>query len=60
MCFCSDGLIKHQVQWISKVLLVLVAQLCLTLWGPSGSFVNGILQVRLLEGVATPFSGGSF
>ena len=41
-----------------------VAQSCLTLWDPKGysppgSSVHGILQVRLLEWVATPSSGGS-
>ena len=40
---------------------VLVAQLCLTLcnpmdWSPPGSSVHGILQVRILEWVASPFS----
>ena len=43
--------------------LVLVAQSCLTLcdpmnWG-SGSSVHGILQARILEWVAFPFSRGS-
>ena len=43
---------------------VLVAQLCLTLWdpmdySPSGSSVHGILQARILEWVAIPFSRGS-
>ena len=43
---------------------VLVAQLCLTLcdpmdWGLPGSFVHGILQARILECVAMPFSRGS-
>ena len=38
---------------------MLVAQLCPTLWGPmdynpSGSFVHGILQERILEWVAFP------
>ena len=41
------------------------AQLCLTLcnsmdYSPSGSSVHGILQARMLESVAIPFSGGSF
>ena len=44
---------------------VLVAKSCLTLWGlmdcsPSGSSVHGILQARILEWVAVPFSRGSF
>ena len=42
---------------------VLVAQLCLTLWGPMDwsppcSSVHGILQARILEWVAIPFSRG--
>ena len=41
-----------------------VAQLCLTLWDPMdyslpASSVHGILQARILEWVATPFSRGS-
>ena len=44
--------------------LCLVAQLCLTLCNPMdssppGSSVHGILQARLLEGIAIPFSRGS-
>ena len=48
-----------------KVLVkVLVAQLCLTLCNPMdcsppGSSVHGILQVRIVEWVAIPFSRGS-
>ena len=43
---------------------VLVAQLCLTLWdpmdySPPGSSVHGILQARILECVAIPFSKAS-
>ena len=43
---------------------MLVAQLCLTLYNPmdyspSGSSVNEILQARILEWIAIPFSGGS-
>ena len=41
-----------------------VTQLCLTLCDPvesslPGSFVHGILQARILEWVAIPFSKGS-
>ena len=47
----------------SKSVKVLVAQLCLTLCdpmecSPSGSSVHGILQARILEWVAIPFSRG--
>ena len=43
---------------------VLVAQLCLSFWDPAdcsppGSTVHGILQARILEWVAIPFSRGS-
>ena len=36
---------------------VKVAQLCPTLWDPMDYTVHGILQARILEGVAFPFSG---
>ena len=44
--------------------VVLVARLCLTLcdpvdYNPPGSSIHGILQARLLEWVAMPFSRGS-
>ena len=47
-----------------QVLCVLVTQSCLTLWDPMdcsspGSPVHGILQARILEWVAIPFSRGS-
>ena len=43
---------------------VLAAQSCLTLcdimdWSPLGSSVHGILQARILEWAAIPFSRGS-
>ena len=42
--------------WIPQK--VKVAQLCLTLYDPMGYTVHGILQVRILEWVAFPFSRG--
>ena len=53
---CIFGLFKHRG--------VLVAQSCLTLCKPTdcsppGSSVHGILQSRILEWVAIPFSSGS-
>ena len=47
-----------------KVLKVLVAQSCPTLCDPMdcdppGSSVHGILQARILEWLAVPFSRGS-
>ena len=49
--------------WCMKV-KVLVSQLCLTLCNPMdcslpGSSVHGILEIRILEWVAIPFSRGS-
>ena len=38
---------------------VKVAQLCLTLCDPRDYTVHGILQARILEGVAVPFYRGS-
>ena len=43
---------------------VFAAQSCLTLrdpmdWGPLGSSVRGILQTRIPEWIAMPFSRGS-
>ena len=48
-----------QVLWISILLKVKVAQLCLTLCDPMDCTVHGILQARILEWVAFPFSRGS-
>ena len=39
---------------------VKVAQLCLTLCDPKDYTVHGILQARILQWVAFPFSRGSF
>ena len=39
---------------------VKVAQSCLTLCNPMDYTVHGILQARILEWVAVPFSRGSF
>ena len=51
------------VAWSSLLscnpLWVKVAQLCLTPCDPMGSTVHGILQARILEWVAFPFSRGS-
>ena len=46
------------------IIIVLVAQSCLTVCdpmdgSPPGSSVHGILQARILEWVAIPFSRGS-
>ena len=42
-----------------NTLRVKVAQLCLTLRDPMDYTVHGILQARILEWVAFPFSRGS-
>ena len=39
--------------------LLKVAQSCQTLYDPMGYTVHGILQARILEWIAFPFSGGS-
>ena len=38
---------------------LIVTQLCPTLWDPVDYIVLGILQARMLEWVAFPFSSGS-
>ena len=48
---------KSRDTWKVKVK---VAQLCLTLCDPMGYTVHRILQARVLEWVATPFSRGIF
>ena len=53
-----------QLKWIIFVCVCLVTQSCPTLFDPLdcsllGSFVHGILQVRILEGAVIPFSRGS-
>ena len=64
----SEG--KRTATWflyikVVVVVVVLVAQFCSTLcnpldYSPPGSFVQGILQARILEWVAIPFSRRSF
>ena len=64
---CPDG--HKPMGWTppcgdTLTLAVLVSQLCLTLFNPidclpPGSSVHGILQARILEWVAFPFSRGS-
>ena len=57
---CANG----RTGWASYMSQLLVAQLCLPLWdpmdcSPPGPSVHGILQARILEWVAIPFSRGS-
>ena len=53
---------RHIIRFSGKVgrVKVKVAQSCLTLWDPMDyTAVHGILQARILEWVAFPFSRGS-
>ena len=50
--------ICHFCSHILKV-IVKITQLCLTLWDPMDYTVHGILQAKILEWVAVPFSRGS-
>ena len=52
----TDNLTVNLTEKWSKVK---VAQLGLTFWDPMDYTVHGILQVRILEWVAFPFSRGS-
>ena len=45
---------------MTEIAKVKVTQLCLTLCDPMGYIIHRILQTRILEWVAFPFSGGSF
>ena len=47
-------------QCVQRKVKVDVAQLCPTLFNPIDCTVHGILQARILEWVAFPFSRGSF
>ena len=56
----------HSLRWVGSpgLCVYLVVQLCLTVYDPidcslPGTSVHGILQVRILEWVATSFSRGS-
>ena len=51
----SNNLLKDILKMKVKV-----AQSCLTLCNPIDYIVHGILQARILEWVAVPFSRGSF
>ena len=55
----TDKLWYIQTSRILKWSEVKVAQLCLTLGDPMDYTVHGILQARILESVAFPFSRGS-
>ena len=53
----------HQINAIDSLkyltMKVKITQSCLTLWDPMDCILHGILQARILERVALPFSSGS-
>ena len=51
--------VVFQFEMENRFVKVKVAQLCLTLCDPMDYTVHGILQARILEWVAFPFSRGS-
>jgi len=60
----TSNIFVHFLETISYCVKVKVTQLCLTLCdpmdcSPPGSSIHGILQARILEWVAIPFSRGS-
>ena len=61
-CF-GRQILYHCATWKAQCIMwkvkVKVAQLCLTLCDPMDCIVYGILQARILEWVAVPFSRGS-
>ena len=64
VCCCSCAISQLGGSSSSSVRAVLVAQSCPTRCdpmdcGPPGSSVHGILQARILEWIAIPFSRGS-
>ena len=62
---CSKRSSPESLRWASqgarvvKKVKVKVAQSSLTLWDPKDYTVHGVLQARILEWVAFPFSRGS-
>ena len=57
--FCNRRTYKQIVDYLYSGMKVKVTQLCPTLCDPMDYTVHGILQVRILEWVAFPFSRGS-
>ena len=55
----TPNMIEMSGSQVSVILKVKVAQSCLTLCDPMDYTVHGILQARILEWVAFPFSRGS-
>ena len=59
MCYKFAILLKDEQHLPPTKVNVKVAQLCLTLCDPMDYTVHGILQARILEWVAFPFSRAS-
>ena len=56
----ENSVFKWKMDLDSSLNEVNVARLCLTLCDPTDYTRHGILQARILEWAAFPFSGGSF
>ena len=54
----SHPFLEEKIKVLVKILKVKVIQSCLTLRDPMDYAVHGILQARILEWVAFPFSRG--
>ena len=55
----ANGDCSHEIKTCLLLVKVKAAQSCPILWDPGESTVHGILQARILEWVAFPFSRGS-
>ena len=55
----EKNLKKNVTEYCKLTMKVKVTQLCLTLCDPMDYTVHGLLQARILEWVAFPFSRGS-
>ena len=56
-CILSHCLFNLHAEWVSEWMKA--TELCPTIWDPMDYTVHGILQARVLEWVAIPFSRGS-
>ena len=59
-CSAGSSLMRWEAARKQREVKVKVAQLCPTLCNPMDCSVHGILQARILEWVAFPFSRGPF
>ena len=63
MNVCNNCIFHHFLQFVKCSIMpmkVKFTQPCPTLYDPTDSVVHGILQARILEWVAFPFSRGSW